>query len=63
MTTKLTEQPKGLKTGLLGIPYRLPHYPIEFDNDQSLAPDLLRQNAQDRAWPVSYTHLTLPTKA
>ena len=50
MTTKLTEQPKGLKTGLLGIPYRLPYYPIEFDNDQSLAPDLHRQNAHDRAW-------------
>ena len=50
MTTKLTEQPKGLKKGLLGIPYRLPYYPIEFNNDQSLAPDLHRQNAHDRAW-------------
>ena len=35
---------------ILGIPYGLPHYSNQFANDQSLAPDLLRKNAQDRAW-------------
>jgi len=35
---------------ILGIPYGLPYYPNEFANDQSLTPDLLRQNAQDGAW-------------
>ena len=34
---------------ILGIPYGLPYYPNEFANDQSLAPDLLRRNAQDSA--------------
>ena len=37
------------KIAILGIPYGLPYYPNEFTNDQSLAPDLLRQNAQDSA--------------
>ena len=35
---------------ILGVPYGLPYYPNELANDQSKAPDLLRQNAQDAAW-------------
>ena len=35
---------------ILGVPYGLPYYPNELANDQSTAPDLLRQNAQDAAW-------------
>ena len=35
---------------IMGIPYGLPYYPNELANDQSLTPDLLRQNAQDGAW-------------
>ena len=35
---------------ILGIPYGLPYYPNELSNDQSLTPNLLRQNAQDGAW-------------
>ena len=32
---------------ILGVPYGLPYYPSEMANDQSRAPDILRQNAQD----------------
>ena len=64
----LTELPKGIAKGflglplnldlenldaqiaILGVPYGLPYYPNELANDQSTAPDLLRQNAQDAAW-------------
>ena len=35
---------------ILGVPYGLPYYPSEMANDQSRAPDILRQNAQDAAW-------------
>ena len=35
---------------ILGVPYGLPYYPNELSNDQSTAPDILRQNAQDAAW-------------
>ena len=35
---------------ILGVPYGLPYYPNELSNDQSIAPDMLRQNAQDAAW-------------
>ena len=35
---------------ILGVPYGLPYYPNELANDQSTAPDLLRQNAQDASW-------------
>ena len=35
---------------ILGVPYGLPYYPNELANDQSTAPDILRQNAQDAAW-------------
>ena len=35
---------------ILGVPYGLPYYPNELANDQSTAPDLLRQNTQDAAW-------------
>ena len=34
---------------ILGVPYGLPYYPNELSNDQSTAPDILRQNAQDAA--------------
>ena len=43
---------------VLGVPYGLPYYPNELANDQSTAPDILRQNAQDAAWdePRTVSH-------
>ncbi len=35
---------------ILGIPYGLPYAVEERANDQSLAPDAIRRNAQDAAW-------------
>jgi len=35
---------------ILGIPFGLPYIPHEMSNDQSHAPDAIRQNAQDAAW-------------
>jgi len=35
---------------ILGVPYGLPYGIDELANDQSRAPDAIRQNAQDRAW-------------
>ena len=49
---------------ILGIPYGLPYRPHEMANDQSLAPDAIRQGPSYVPYTltVSYTHLTLPTK-
>ncbi len=35
---------------ILGVPYGLPYTPDDLANDQSRAPDAIRQNAQDAAW-------------
>ena len=43
---------------ILGVPYGLPYVVDELANDQSNAPDAIRQNAQDGAWaePRTRTH-------
>ena len=35
---------------VLGVPYGLPYTPDDLSNDQSRAPDLLREKAQDAGW-------------
>lgn len=43
---------------ILGVPHGLPYIVDDLANDQSRAPDAIRQNAQDAAWeePRTRTH-------
>ncbi len=42
---------------ILGVPYGLPYVTGDLANDQSRAPDALRQNAQDAAWEEPRTRV------